>query len=280
MRWVLICLAASAYAQDFAADPPSVRQGETLHLTGGAGAVQARMNGVTVSIFVQEGAQEGGGGSLGLMPLRIRQAPGTYPVEFLDRSGAVIHTTTVTVRAAHYPKENVVLSKEVSELKSSPDEAALVSAFHKVVSEKRYWSEPLQRPVAGCMTSLFGVQRYQNGVATGVAHGGLDQRGAAGTPVHAVAAGVVKIVRQFDLRGGTVAIDHGQGLASMYLHMSKLAAKEGDVVGAGDVVGYVGSTGRSTAPHLHWSLYVYGMPVNPLQWVRVRPCRVPAKKSV
>jgi murein DD-endopeptidase MepM/ murein hydrolase activator NlpD len=155
-----------------------------------------------------------------------------------------------------------------------------VSAFHKVVSEKRYWSEPLQRPVAGCMTSLFGVQRYQNGVATGVAHGGLDQRGAAGTPVHAVAAGVVKIVRQFDLRGGTVAIDHGQGLASMYLHMSKLAAKEGDVVGAGDVVGYVGSTGRSTAPHLHWSLYVYGMPVNPLQWVRVRPCRVPAKKSV
>jgi murein DD-endopeptidase MepM/ murein hydrolase activator NlpD len=236
--------------------------------------VQARMNGVTVRIFPQDV-----GRPMGLMPVKIRETPGTYPIEFMDKSGEVIHTATVAVKDAHYPKQNIVLSRETAELKSSPDEAALVGAFHKAVSDKRYWSEPLRAPVPGCLTSLFGVQRYQNGVATGDAHGGLDQRGAAGTPVHAVTAGIVRIVRMFDLRGGTVAIDHGQGLTSMYLHMSKLAAKEGDVVAAGDVVGFVGATGRATGPHLHWALYVYAVPVNPLQWVKISPCAVPPKTA-
>jgi murein DD-endopeptidase MepM/ murein hydrolase activator NlpD len=79
-------------------------------------------------------------------------------------------------------------------------------------------------------------------------------------------------VQQFSLHGGTVAIDHGQGLESMYLHMSKFEAKEGQAVKKGDVIGYVGSTGRSTGPHLHWALYVYGEPVSPLQWVHLKPC--------
>ena len=106
----------------------------------------------------------------------------------------------------------------------------------------------------GCMTSPFGVQRYLNGKPTGSAHAGIDQRSPAGTPIHAVDGGVVKIVREWNLHGRTVGIDHGQGLESIYLHMSKLAATEGATVKKGDVIGYVGSTGRSTAPHLHWTL--------------------------
>jgi lysostaphin len=74
-------------------------------------------------------------------------------------------------------------------------------------------------------------------------------------------------------------VDHGQGLESIYLHMSRLAVKEGDVVHQGGVVGYAGSTGRSTAPHLHWNLFANGVAVNPLQWVRLEPCaKAPAKK--
>jgi hypothetical protein len=274
MRWLLFYVATAACAQDFAVSPPGIRQGETLHLSAPVTAVRAKLDGITVRLFPQEN-----GGTLGLMPVKIREVPGSYPLEFLDRNGAVIHSESIMVSDAHYPKQNVVLSKEVAELKSSSEEAALVAQFHKTVSEKRYWSEPLRLPEPGCMTSLFGVQRYQNGVVTGDAHGGIDQRGATGVPVHAVTAGVVKIARQFDLRGGTVAIDHGQGLASMYLHMSKVTAKEGDVVAAGDVVGLVGATGRVTASHLHWSLYVSGIPVNPLQWVKVQPCAVPVKKK-
>ena len=65
----------------------------------------------------------------------------------------------------------------------------------------------------------------------------------------------------------------------MYLHMSKLAASEGATVTKGDVIGYVGSTGRSTAPHLHWTVYANGVPVNPLDWVRVAPCSAPKPGS-
>ncbi|HEX4809164.1 MAG TPA: M23 family metallopeptidase, partial [Bryobacteraceae bacterium] len=149
----------------------------------------------------------------------------------------------------------------------------------KEVGPKRYWTEPLQLPVPGCMTSLFGVTRYHNGKPTGDYHAGIDQRGAAGTPIHAIAAGTVKIVEPYNLRGGTVAIDHGQGLESIYLHMSKFAVKEGDEVGRGDVIGYIGSTGRATGPHLHWTLYANGEAVNPLQWVHTSPC-APRRTSV
>ena len=71
----------------------------------------------------------------------------------------------------------------------------------------------------------------------------------------------------FRLHGGTIGIDHGQGVVSTYLHMSKLALSEGTVVKKGDVVGYVGATGFATGPHLHWGLYVNGVPVNPSQWI-------------
>jgi murein DD-endopeptidase MepM/ murein hydrolase activator NlpD len=131
------------------------------------------------------------------------------------------------------------------------------------------------------MTSLFGVTRYHNGKPTGDYHAGIDQRAAAGSPIHAIAAGVVKIVQLYNLRGGTVAVDHGQGLESIYLHMSKFAVKEGDVVERGDVIGFVGATGRATGPHLHWTIYANGEAVNPLQWVHTVSCyseKAPARK--
>ena len=156
--------------------------------------------------------------------------------------------------------------------------------FERTVTPKRYWTEPLKLPVPGCMTSLFGVTRYHNGKPTGDYHAGIDQRAASGTPIHAIAAGVVKIVQVYNLRGGTVAIDHGQGLQSIYLHMSEFAVKEGDVVGRGDVIGYVGATGRATGPHLHWTIYANGEAVNPLQWVHTVSCyggdrRIPRPKG-
>jgi murein DD-endopeptidase MepM/ murein hydrolase activator NlpD len=147
-----------------------------------------------------------------------------------------------------------------------------VAAFRKAVSETRYWREPLLRPVPGCMTSRFGVQRYYNGKPSGNFHGGIDQRARLGQPVRAVADGVVRIVRLFNVHGGTVAIDHGQGFESIYLHMSRLTAKEGAAVKRGEVIGYAGTTGRSNAPHLHWSLYVNGVTVNPAQWVSFQSC--------
>ena len=184
----------------------------------------------------------------------------------------------LTVRDAKFPKQNIVLSKSLAELKPAPGEMESVSEFRKTVTPERLWSEPFAAPVRGCRTSPFGVLRLHNGKPTGGYHQGVDQKASLDEPIHAIADGTVKLVRMFELHGGTVALDHGQGLLSMYLHQTKFAVAEGAAVHKGDVIGYAGSTGRSTAPHLHWSIYVHNVAVNPQQWVQMQSCTKAARK--
>jgi lysostaphin len=202
------------------------------------------------------------------MPIDVLAKPGTYDLEWLDVHGTPIHKAEITVLNAHYARQNGILTRALAQLRSTPEERAAVAAFLKQALPVRYWHEPFEAPIPGCITSPFGVTRYHNWKPTGEYHTGLDQRGAMGSPIRAITGGTVKIVQKFTLRGGTVAIDHGQGLESIYLHMSGFAVKEGDQVKEGEVIGYVGSTGRSTGPHLHWTLYANGQPVTPLQWIR------------
>jgi len=217
-----------------------------------------------------------------LLAIPVLEKPGEYTVEVLSASGTPIDSAKVTVRDAHYPTQNVNLTGAVAELKPSAEEIQMAAMFRDLVSDVRFWKEPFAKPVPGCLTSRFGVRRLRNGKPTGDYHGGVDLRARAGQPIRATAAGTVRIARQFVLRGGTVGIDHGQGLTSMYLHMSRVEATEGAQVQPGDVIGYAGSTGRSTAPHLHWAIYVNGIPVLPLQWTPIATCAAgpaPAKKK-
>ncbi|HEX4169464.1 MAG TPA: M23 family metallopeptidase [Bryobacteraceae bacterium] len=254
-------------AQSFRIEPSAVKQGRVVRVYGNTRACKASLDHREIRLFAQEN-----GGVMGLMPVGVLTRPGVYELQWMDQSGATIHNEQVVIGNAHYARQNVVMPKSIAQLHSTPDERDTVSTFLKEVSPVRYWTEPFETPIPGCVTSPFGVTRLNNGKLTGDFHAGLDQRGPFGSPIHAVTDGVVKVVQQFSLHGGTVAIDHGQGLESMYLHMSKFKAKEGQAVKKGDVIGYVGSTGRSTGPHLHWALYVYGEPVSPLQWVHLKPC--------
>ncbi|HWQ54703.1 MAG TPA: M23 family metallopeptidase [Bryobacteraceae bacterium] len=275
MRWVWILAVSAAWGQTFDLTPGTVRQGETIKLRGTKDVTQVRLGSRTVPLFA-----EPDGGRLGLMPVPVDHQPGKYPVEFLDAGGGVIHTATATVLAARFPTQNIVVSPSKKALEPLPGEMEAVAALRKAVTGVRHWEEPFLSPVPGCMNSPFGVQRLHNGEYTGNYHRGVDLRGPAGRPIRAVAGGVVRIARMFNLHGGTVGIDHGQGLVSMYLHMSKLGAAEGAVVKKGDVIGNVGATGFATGPHLHWSLYVNGVPVEPRQWVKLRACGAgPAKKK-
>ncbi len=263
MGWLpLFLLSFSLFAQELSFQPGEVKQGQVLKIYGDIRTENARLNQRAIRLFPQAN-----GASLGLMPIGVLTDPGNYELEWLDVHGTPVRKTQVTVLNAHYPRQNVVLTRALSQLRSTPDERATVTAFLKEVSPVRYWQEPFEAPIPGCITSPFGVTRFHNGKPTGEYHAGLDQRGAMGSPIHAVTGGLVKVVQKFTLRGGTVAIDHGQGLESIYLHMSSFAVKEGDQVKEGDVIGYVGSTGRSTGPHLHWTLYANGQAVTPLQWV-------------
>lgn len=274
MRWFLFLLAISANAQVFNAVPEKPEQGQVIKVTSDK-AVGARMNGRTIKLFPQQD-----GPALGLMPVFTLDKPGKYELDFLDEGGAVLHTTPITVEDAYYPRENLTIAPAISTLKPSPGEQATVGKFRDTVTPERYWVEPFDLPVPGCVTSPFGSTRLHNGKLTGDYHAGIDQRGAAGTPIHPITPGVVKIVQKWNLRGGTVAIDHGQGVESIYLHMSAFQAKVGQHVTTSDVIGYIGSTGRSTGPHVHWTMYVNGIPVNPGQWMKFEPCTHPAPAPV
>ena len=236
--------------------------------------VTARLKDRTVRMFKQADQSW-----MGLMPIAEADVPGAYTVEFLASDGAVIESAKLTIRHTVFPTQNVNLAPQTEELKSSPEEIQALATFRNSVSDKKFWDDPLVAPVPGCVLSPFGVKRLHNGKPTGEFHGGVDQRAAAGNPIHAVAAGEVKIAQPFTVLGGAVGIDHGQGLETMYLHMSKIAVQPGAHVNKGDVIGYIGATGRANGPHLHWLIDVNGVPVNPRQWVTLAPCGASPKSG-
>jgi murein DD-endopeptidase MepM/ murein hydrolase activator NlpD len=110
-------------------------------------------------------------------------------------------------------------------------------------------------PVPGIKTSNFGVQRVFNGKKRST-HFGLDLEGKPGDPIHPVADGRVVLSEMRWASGGTIVVDHGSGLFTMYFHMSKRAAKVGEIVKTTDIIGEVGQTGRVTGPHLHLAAVV------------------------
>lgn len=122
--------------------------------------------------------------------------------------------------------------------------------------------EPFAWPRPPEFTSPFGQRRVFNGT-TRSRHLGLDLRGGRGAPVRAPAAARVALVGDFFYQGSAVYLDHGLGLVTAYFHLSRVDVREGDLVERGRLLGQVGSTGRSTAPHLHWSAYVDGHNVDP-----------------
>jgi hypothetical protein len=271
---VAICLAvpAASRAQQCSIAPKSVNLGETLRLTCPPEVVSAKWNDRAVRLFPQAD-----GKSFGLMPISVKDSPGPASIAFLSKEGTVVATQRFLVRATRFPSENVRLSPDIEALRSTPEEIHLLTGFRNEVSDDRFWQDPLAPPVDGCVTSPFGVKRMHNGKPTGEFHGGVDQRTPAGEAIRAIADGKIVFAKQFNVLGNAVGIDHGQGLGSMYLHMSKLVVADGALVKRGDALGYAGSTGRSTGPHLHWVLYANGVNVNPAQWVSLSACPRPPK---
>jgi murein DD-endopeptidase MepM/ murein hydrolase activator NlpD len=266
MRWPLLFLFLPLLgAQTFSVAPRSIRQGETLRLVADTAAVAAKLGKRQVPLYAD------GSSKSGLMPIAIDARPGQYTLEFLDDKGSALAKAAFVVTDAHYPRQYITLPKATAGLTSSPEERSSVNEFREEETPQRFWKEPFGRPIPGCLTSLFGVKRFINGKPSDF-HLGVDQRGTAGSTIHPITDGVVRLAAQYQLRGGTVAVDHGQGVTSIYLHMSKVLAKPGDHVTTADALGLVGSTGRSTAAHLHWTLYVHGEAVNPEQWIRNVPC--------
>lgn len=142
-------------------------------------------------------------------------------------------------------------------------EQALLNATRKVDTPQTWFAEGFRWPVVGPISGVFGSQRILNGEPR-APHLGVDVAAPTGTPIAAPVAGVV-LLAETDLyyTGGTIVLDHGHGVTSIYMHLSKLKAAVKQEVKAGDIIGEVGATGRVTGPHLHWGLYWFDRSVDP-----------------
>lgn len=131
------------------------------------------------------------------------------------------------------------------------------------LDEERRWRGTFHRPTETVETSPFGTLRTYNQRDKKNRHLGLDLDGKTGDPIQAIAAGRVALVQDRYYSGGTVVLDHGQGLVSMYFHMSAFDVEEGQLVEKGQLLGKVGKSGRVTGPHLHLSVKLDGIYTDP-----------------
>lgn len=203
-----------------------------------------------------------------LLPTTPLESPGIRQIQVTG--DARMHNVTVRVRDRDFPTQSIWLPPE-KDSEGTDAEFDRVDAFKALVTPEKFWNGKFLRPNSGEITTIYGVRRYYNGVfAKDYYHRGVDYAGPYGSPVVAPAAGRVALVGResqgFKIHGNTVGIDHGQGVASILIHLSRIDVKEGDFVRAGQVIGTVGSTGASTGPHLHWGLYVNGQSVDPVPW--------------
>jgi murein DD-endopeptidase MepM/ murein hydrolase activator NlpD len=206
-----------------------------------------------------------------LIGVDLDQAPGLWPltVESVDSAGTR-HLTqpSLHIEGIERPTQRLTLPKQMV----TPTETRIVKQIEKdrqrlgqVFNRRQsvHFSPPFLRPVEGEVISTFGLRRVLNGIPK-AAHNGVDFRGAAGTPIKAMARGEVALAEDLYYTGKTVILDHGGGLFSLYAHLETLAVMPGAMVNTGKMIGTIGSTGRSTGPHLHMGARLGKARIDPL----------------
>lgn len=149
------------------------------------------------------------------------------------------------------------------------EEDALVEEAKHTFSEANYWNGSFIYPVKDPITGIYGIKRYLNGKYNNY-HTGIDFASEYGEKIKATNNGKIVLAKYFskyNSNGNLIYIDHGLGVGSVYLHLSKILVKEGDIVKKGQVIGLVGSSGRSTGPHLHWGVYLNGQNTDGTSWI-------------
>jgi hypothetical protein len=211
-----------------------------------------------------------------LAGVSLETKPGRYPlkVEAVTSTGKHVHfEENLVVGREKYPTIELKVSKQFTE--PNPEQQVEIKQAQDVKKEAfskitlaREWSGPFSAPVNAPSSDIFGTRRVFNGVTKSV-HQGLDYRVGPGTPVMAINSGTVLLARSLYFEGNCVVIDHGQGLLSLYLHLSELRAKEGDRVDRRTEIGLSGATGRATGPHLHLAVRWQGVYVSPAVLLRL-----------
>ena len=198
----------------------------------------------------------------------IETKPGEYPVNLLV--GEQKKTLTLVVKPAHFPTVNLTLPDEKvflskKDLERVKKEQERLSSLFQVVSEK-IWDGDFILPLDNELSTAFGTKRIMNKKKISI-HRGLDIRGKKGETVRASNNGRVVLAEELFFGGNTVILDHGQGIYSFYMHLSKMNVSPGSHISKGEAVGNVGASGRATGPHLHFGVKVLNVNTNPLSIV-------------
>ncbi|MBQ3447412.1 MAG: M23 family metallopeptidase [Synergistaceae bacterium] len=224
----------------------------------------------TINLSVEPGGA--GKISYGLLGSDVRSIkPGRYKIlfEFVQAGKKYKASGNVYLRPKEYPKENLTVSPKMvnppkKELSRIRNESQLVGTALRTMTVPRKWTTPPQPPLASItLTSNYGKQRIYNGQPR-QPHGGADIRAVTGTSVRAPFAGTVVLTGFHYYAGGSVYIDSGNGVITIFFHLSNILVKKGDKVEKGQVVAKSGATGRVTGPHLHYSLSLGGQFVDPI----------------
>ncbi|MDK1119531.1 MAG: M23 family metallopeptidase, partial [Anaerolineae bacterium] len=208
--------------------------------------------------------------------------PGPYPLLLeatLPDGSKYSYEQMVLVVSGGYPDDPVLYVDPgtIDPAVTEPEDQLILSTVQEATSEK-LWVGKYSTPASlyaetTYFTSRFGNRRQYFGIESDLTyegfHTGLDFGGGTGLPITAPAAGkIVLTAPDLVVHGNATIIDHGWGVYSGFWHQSEIQVQVGDMVSAGQVIGLVGTTGRSTGAHMHWELWVNGVQVDPLDWLR------------
>lgn len=273
---------------------PDVNVSRTSAFQGGAVMVtasHAQSGNVVVFDRSYVLSPDGAGGLAGFVGFGTEDPPGaaTLAINLVDQIGDIryysrpleVKRTNWTVDSFTIPPPPPPDPNAPPPPPPPPNDNLLLPGIYAGVTPRQWlthWALPFAEPDLGpcnggppanvaCVSGYFGEERVINGKPQPGHHGGTDLGAYEGTPILAANNGTVVMSGLYQFRGNLVVIDHGGGVFSAYGHMSRRAVSIGDTVKQGDVIGYVGSTGLSSGPHLHWEMAVAGVLVDGLRWL-------------
>jgi murein DD-endopeptidase MepM/ murein hydrolase activator NlpD len=208
-------------------------------------------------------------GAFGIIGIPLDAKPGVQRINIAAGAGSVqvLYETSFEIDERKYPVQHLkvdprFLTPSEAEQQRIEREAPLITAAQDHWSAELPASYALDIPAKGRLSANFGQGRVLNGVPS-VPHLGIDVAVNTGTPISAAAPGRVIDTGNYFYAGNSVFVDHGQGFITLYIHLSRIDVKEGDVVARGQRLGLSGATGRVTGPHLHWGVLLNGVYVDP-----------------
>ena len=209
---------------------------------------------------------------IGFIGISQNTEPGERNVQILFNSKTKINkkiniqNKDFQIQHLTLPKTKVDLSDK--DLKRHNKERKIVTGLFKNSKELKLYNSKFIKPIDNKISTPFGVKRFMNKKPKN-SHSGIDLKAKMNEQIKSINKGVVVFTGNHFFSGNSIYIDHGLGIVSMYFHLSEIKVKTGDEVEIGDVIGLVGSTGRSTGPHLHWGVRVNNIRVNPLSLINL-----------